>query len=228
MPEKCASKATWSEKLAGLVKIFPALLLVAGVLGSLYAGIASPSEAAVLGVAGALIITAVKRELSLKALMNAVGEAVKTTSMVGLILLGALFLTRAMAFLEIPSSIALGIEALGLSPFFLILILLVFYVALGMILDGLSVIVITLPIVLPLVVTAGFDPIWFGIFVVITVEMAQVTPPVGFNLFVVQNLTGENISAIAWAAFPFFLLMAAFALALALFPVIATWLPTVL
>jgi len=228
LPKTGAGKAARGEKLAGLVKIIPALFLVVAVLGSLYAGIASPSEAAVLGVAGALLVTAFKRELSLKALKDGILEAVKTTSMVGLILLGALFLTRAMAFLEIPTAIAAGIETLGLSPFFLIVVLLLFYVGLGMILDGLSVIVITLPIVLPLVTAAGFDPVWFGIFVVITVEMAQVTPPVGFNLFVVQNLTGETISTIAKAAFPFFLLMAGFALLLALIPEIVTWLPGVL
>lgn len=228
LPKGDETRASWPEKMKGLIKISPALLLILGVLGSLYMGFASPSEAAVLGVAGALIISAIKRDLSWGALKSAFLEAVKTTSMVGFILLGALFLTRAMAFLEIPSSIAGGIEAMALSPLMLIFVLLLFYVGLGMILDGLSIIVITLPIVLPLVVAAGFDPIWFGIFVVITVEMAQVTPPVGFNLFVVQNLTGEGIAKIARAAFPFFLIMAAFALLIAVFPGIVTFLPDVL
>lgn len=228
LPEKGEAAATWREKIAGLWKIAPALLLILAVLGSLYLGFASPSEAAILGVAGALVITAIHRELNGRTLKTALASAIQTTSMVGLILLGALFLTRAMAFLEIPSGIAAGIEALALSPFLLIVVLLVFYVALGMILDGLSVIVITLPIVLPLVTAAGFDSLWFGVFVVITVEMAQVTPPVGFNLFVVQNLTGEGIGKIARAAFPFFLIMAGFALLLALFPGIATFLPEVL
>lgn len=228
LPKGEDTRATWGEKLAGLIKISPALLLILGVLGSLYMGFASPSEAAVLGVSGALIIAALTGEFSLSALKSAFLEAVKTTSMVGLILLGALFLTRAMAFLEIPSSIAGGIEALALSPLMLIFVLLLFYVGLGMILDGLSIIVITLPIVLPLVTAAGFDPIWFGIFVVITVEMAQVTPPVGFNLFVVQNLTGVGIAKIARAAFPFFLIMAAFALLIAVFPGIVTFLPDIL
>ncbi|MHA1544045.1 MAG: TRAP transporter large permease [Alphaproteobacteria bacterium] len=228
LPKGEDTRATWGEKLAGLLKISPALLLILGVLGSLYLGFASPSEAAVLGVSGALIIAALTGEFSLGALKSAFLEAVKTTSMVGLILLGALFLTRAMAFLEIPSTIAGGIEALALSPLMLIFVLLLFYVGLGMILDGLSIIVVTLPIVLPLVTAAGFDPIWFGIFVVITVEMAQVTPPVGFNLFVVQNLTGEGIAKIARAAFPFFLIMAAFALLIAVFPGIVTFLPDIL
>lgn len=216
------------ERLRGLLKISPALLLILAILGSLYLGFASPSEAAVLGVAGALIISAVKRDLNWRNLKSALLEAVKTVSMIGLILLGALFLTRVMAYLEIPGAVAGGIAALGLAPVLLIPVLLIFYIALGMILDGLSVVVITLPIVLPLVVAAGFDPLWFGIFLVITVEMAQVTPPVGFNLFVVQNLTGEPIAMIARAAFPFFLIMAAFALLIAVFPAIVTFLPNIL
>ncbi|MCH8347350.1 MAG: TRAP transporter large permease subunit, partial [Proteobacteria bacterium] len=228
LPERGNREVKPGERLRGLLKISPALLLILAILGSLYLGFASPSEAAVLGVAGALIISAVKRDLNWRNLKSALLEAVKTVSMVGLILLGALFLTRVMAYLEIPAAVAGAIAALGLAPVLLIPVLLIFYIALGMILDGLSVVVITLPIVLPLVVAAGFDPLWFGIFLVITVEMAQVTPPVGFNLFVVQNLTGEPIAMIARAAFPFFLIMAAFALLIALFPVIVTFLPDIL
>ena len=228
LPEENKTTVTAGERLRGLLKISPALLLILAILGSLYLGFASPSEAAVLGVAGALIISAVKRDLNWRNLKSALLEAVKTVSMIGLILLGALFLTRVMAYLEIPGAVAGGIAALGLAPVLLIPVLLIFYIALGMILDGLSVVVITLPIVLPLVVAAGFDPLWFGIFLVITVEMAQVTPPVGFNLFVVQNLTGEPIAMIARAAFPFFLIMAAFALLIAVFPGIVTFLPNIL
>ncbi|MCH8082008.1 MAG: TRAP transporter large permease subunit [Proteobacteria bacterium] len=228
LPEEDKTTVTAGERLRGLLKISPALLLILAILGSLYLGFASPSEAAVLGVAGALIISAVKRDLNWRNLKSALLEAVKTVSMIGLILLGALFLTRVMAYLEIPGAVAGGIAALGLAPVLLIPVLLIFYIALGMILDGLSVVVITLPIVLPLVVAAGFDPLWFGIFLVITVEMAQVTPPVGFNLFVVQNLTGEPIAMIARAAFPFFLIMAAFALLIAVFPGIVTFLPNIL
>ena len=228
LPKKSDTVPTMAEKLSGLVKISPAFALILGILSSLYAGIASPSEAAVLGVAGALMIAAFKRELNIKRLALSLMETVKTVSMVGLILAGALFLTRALAFLELPSGLAAAIAGLGLAPLLLILVLLVFYIMLGMILDGLSVVVITLPIVLPLVTAAGFDPLWFGIFLVITVEMAQITPPVGFNLFVVQNLTGENINTIAKAAFPFFLIMAAFALLIALIPDIVTIVPEIL
>ena len=228
LPAGDQTKLKAGDRLTGLLKISPAILLIVAILGSLYLGFASPSEAAVLGVAGALVITVTKRDLTWHNLKSALLEAVKTISMVGLILLGALFLTRVMAYLEIPSAVASGIAGLGLTPLLLIPVLLIFYILLGMILDGLSVVVITLPIVLPLVVAAGFDPLWFGIFLVITVEMAQVTPPVGFNLFVVQNLTGETITTIARAAFPFFLIMAAFALLIALFPGIVTIVPEIL
>jgi C4-dicarboxylate transporter, DctM subunit len=205
-----------------LMKISPAFGLIAAVLGSLYFGIASPSEAAVLGVAGALVIAALKGEATRAKLSAAFLEAVKTTSMVGLILVGALFLTRVFAYLGLPTGLATALGALHLSPFALLAALLAFYVLLGMILDGLSIIIVTLPITLPLVVAAGFSPLWFGIFLVIVAEMAQVTPPVGFNLFVIQNLTGEKIGVIARAALPFFLIMAAFALLIALVPEIVT------
>lgn len=145
--------------------------------------------------------------------------------MIALIVAGATFLSVSMAYLGVPRLIATEIAALNLSPMALILLLLVFYAVLGCVLDGLSAIVMTLPITLPLVLAAGFDKIWFGVFVVIVVELAQITPPVGFNLFVIQGLTGESIGRVARAAIPFFLIMCAFAVLLALFPQIATFLP---
>ncbi len=151
--------------------------------------------------------------------------AIKTTSMIGLILAGALFLSKAMAFLGVPRQVADFISAMELGPFGLIAVLLVFYAILGMVLDGLSAIVMTLPITFPLVVAAGFDPIWFGVFLVVVVEMSQITPPVGFNLFVVQGLTGDSIGKITRASIPFFLIMAAFVVLIAIFPEIVTFLP---
>ena len=145
--------------------------------------------------------------------------------MIGLILAGALFLSKAMAFLGVPRQVADVISAMELGPFGLIAVLLVFYAILGMVLDGLSAIVMTLPITFPLVVAAGFDPIWFGIFLVVVVEMSQITPPVGFNLFVVQGLTGDSIGKITRASIPFFLIMAAFVILIAVFPDIVTYLP---
>ena len=145
--------------------------------------------------------------------------------MIALIVAGAVFLSVSMGFLGVPRTIAGEIAAMQLSPMALILLLLAFYAVLGCVLDGLSSIVMTLPITLPLVVAAGFDKIWFGIFVVIVVEMAQITPPVGFNLFVIQGLTGESIGRIAKATIPFFLIMCAMALLIAVFPDIVTFLP---
>lgn len=215
----------WREKLGGLASIGPVLLLIALVIGSMYSGIASPSEAAVVGVAGAFSIAALQRAMTPANMRAALLGTVRTVSMIGLVIAGALFLSKAVAFLGLPSAVAEWIGGLHLAPFALILLLLVFYVLLGCVIDGLSAIVMTLPIVLPLVLQAGFDKIWFGIFLVIAVEMSQITPPVGFNLFVVQNLTGEKLGRIAMASLPFFLIMGAFVLLIALFPGIVTFLP---
>ena len=145
--------------------------------------------------------------------------------MIGLIVAGALFLSKAMARLAIPGEVAALIDALQLTPIQLILMLMLFYLFLGCFLDGLSTIVMTLPVTLPLVVAAGFDPIWFGIFLIITIEMAQITPPIGFNLFVIRSLTGHSIARIAWAAAPFCALMVLAIALLLSFPQIVTWLP---
>ena len=213
--------ATWRDRLNGLVVGFLILL----VLGSMYAGFASPSEAAAVGVLGAVLVSAAQKTLSWKTLRMACLGAVRTTSMIALIVAGAVFLSVAMGFLGVPRMIAGEIAALGLSPLALILLLLVFYAILGCVLDGLSAIVMTLPITLPLILAAGFEKIWFGIFIVIVVEMAQITPPVGFNLFVIQGLTGEKIGRVARAAIPFFIIMFVMAILIALFPDIVMFLP---
>ena len=145
--------------------------------------------------------------------------------MIGLIIAGALFLSKAMAFLGLPQAVAGAIGALDLSPFMLIVLLTLFYIILGCVIDGLSAIVMTLALVLPLIIGAGFDQVWFGIFLVIVVEMSQITPPVGFNLFVVQGLTGAPIGRIARASLPFFLIMAAMVIVIALVPDVVTFLP---
>ena len=178
-----------------------------------------------MGVLGALILTLWERELTPTMLKAAFLGTVRTCSMIGLILAGALFLSKAMARLAIPTEVAIAIDAMNLSPYELILILTLFYLFLGCFLDGLSTIVMTLPVTLPLVMAAGFDPVWFGIFLVITIEMAQVTPPVGFNLFVIRNLTGESIGRIAMAAAPFCALMVYIVIILTVWPGIVTWLP---
>lgn len=219
--------ATWAEKLAALAHLGPVLFLIVMVIGSMYGGFASPSEAAAVGVLGALIVSALQGALTLENLVGAAFGAIRTISMIGLIVAGAFFLSVAMGFLGVPRIVAAEIAALGLSPFMLIMLLLLFYAILGCVLEGMSAIVMTLPITLPLVLAAGFDKIWFGVFLVIVVEMAQITPPVGFNLFVIQGMTGEQIGRIAWATLPFFLIMVAMVFAITLFPGIVTYLPSV-
>ena len=215
----------FAEKVAGLRHLLPVVFLIFMVLGSMYGGIASPSEAAAVGVLGALIVSASQGTLNRETIALAAIGAVRTMSMIGLIVGGAYFLSIAMGFLGVPRAIAGAIGALNLEPLALILLLLVFYAILGCVLDGLSSIVMTLPITLPLILAAGFDKIWFGVFLVIVVEMAQITPPVGFNLFVIQGMTGERLGRIAIATFPFFLIMVALALLITFVPSIVTFLP---
>jgi C4-dicarboxylate transporter DctM subunit len=216
---------TWGERLRGLIDLGPVLFLMVAIIGSMYAGIASPTEAAAVGVLGALIVAAAQSSLTWPNLRNALMSALRTSSMVGLIIMGAFFMSVSMGYLGIPRSIATAIGALKLGPYELILMLLLLYAVLGCVLEGLSMIVMTLPITLPLVTAAGFDPIWFGVFMVLVVEMAQVTPPVGFNLFVIQGMTGAPLGVIARAAAPFFLIMVLFTVFITIFPEIVTWLP---
>ncbi|WP_249977828.1 TRAP transporter large permease [Vreelandella olivaria] len=213
------------DYLRALIQLGPVALLIALVIGSMFTGMATPTEAGAVGVLGALIVCLLQRCLSWRNLWSALMGAAQLTSMIGIIIVGAMFLSVAMGFLNVPRTIADMISSLELSPLALVAILLVFYVVLGMLLEGMSIIVMTLPITLPLITQAGFDPIWFGVFLVLVVEMAQITPPVGFNLFVINGITGMKISQVARAVLPFFLIMVAFTLLLAVVPEIATWLP---
>lgn len=219
---------SWSEKLRGLRNIGPVAALILAIMGSLYAGLASVTELAAIGVLGSIAIAIVMKRFSLAAMIRAGRRAVRTSAMIGLIIIGAALLNSAFGFLGIPKAIAGLIDNMGLTPFALIVVLLAFYAVLGMFLDGTSIIVMTLPITLPLVSAAGYDPIWFGIFVVVAVEISQITPPIGFNLFVIQSQTGETMGRIAYAALPFFILMLVFAVILAAFPQLALWLPSTL
>ena len=213
------------DRIIALKDLAPAVGLIAAVLGSMYGGIATPSEGAAVGVLGALVVAAAQRGLTRQALRDICVGSVMTCSMIAMILLGASILGSAAAFLGVPRAVADFVVGLGLSPFMLIMALMVFYVVLGCFLDGFSMIVMTLPIVLPIVKAAGFDPIWFGIFMVLVVEMAQITPPVGFNLFVIQGLTDESLGAIARYTLPYLLIMVAFTALITVFPQIALWLP---
>ena len=222
---EAAEGVSWAARIYGLRHLGPVVFLILLVLGSMYGGIASPSEAAAVGVLGALLVSAFQGSLNWSNFSNACMGAVRTVSMIGLIVAGAYFLSVSMGFLGVPRAVATEIGALGLSPFALIMLLLVFYAILGCVLEGMSSIVMTLPITLPLVLAAGFDKIWFGIFLVIVVEMAQITPPVGFNLFVIQGMTGEPIGRIARATIPFFLIMVGLAILITVFPGIVNFLP---
>ena len=215
------------EKLKGLRHLGPVVFLILMVLGSMYGGYASPSEAAAVGVLGAALVSAFQGTMTAENAKKAALGAVRTLSMIGLIVAGAYFLSIAMGYLGVPRVIAREIGALELSPIMLILMLLAFYAILGCVLEGMSSIVMTLPITLPLITAAGFDKIWFGVFLVIVVEMAQITPPVGFNLFVIQGMTGESIGRIAKATFPFFLIMVGMALLITFVPSVVTYLPSV-
>ncbi|MHA6326334.1 TRAP transporter large permease [Roseivivax sp. CAU 1753] len=216
---------TRGDRLRGLRDIGPVAGLIVAIMGALYTGIASVTELAAVGVLGAVVIAVVMGRFSMAAMIRAGRRAVRTSAMIGLIIIGAALLNSAFGFLGIPKAIAGQIAGLGLAPFALILVLLAFYALLGMFLDGTSIIVMTLPITLPLIIAAGYDPLWFGIFVVVAVEISQITPPIGFNLFVIQSQTGESIGTIARAALPFFGLLVVFAVLLALFPGLALWLP---
>jgi tripartite ATP-independent transporter DctM subunit len=214
-----------AEAIKALLNLIPIVFLICFVMGSLYFGFASITEAAAIGVLGALVVALAQRTLTLRGLWQALLGTVRTCSMIGLILVGALFLSKAMARLGLPADVANAIQALDLHPYTLILVLLLFYLALGCVLDGLSAIVMTLPVTLPLAIAAGFDPIWYGVFLIITIEMAQITPPVGFNLFVIQGMTKEGIFRIAAYAWPFCVIMMVFTVLITLVPDIVTWLP---
>jgi tripartite ATP-independent transporter DctM subunit len=218
-------KTNFMQKLAASRNLIPVVLLIGGVLGSIYSGIATATEAAAIGVIGSLIIAASQKSLSKASFIAALMGATRLYCMIALILGGSAFLTLAMGYMGLPRHLAEWIGSLGLSPAMLLLALAVFYILLGCFLDGISIVVLTMAVLLPTIQSAGIDPLWFGIFVVVVVEMAQITPPVGFNLFVLQGLTGRQITTIARYAIPYFLLMALAVVLLYVFPGLVTWLP---
>ncbi len=225
---KTQESYSWKERLVGLKDLAPTLILILMVLGSIYGGVATPTEAAALGVLGAAIFAFLNRQMDFKILFECLVGAVKTNAMIMMIVVGAGFLSRVMGFLGIPAAITRTITELGLSPYMLMILLGVFYVILGCLLDGFSIVVMTLPIALPMVTAAGFDPIWFGIYLILMVEVSQITPPVGFNLFVIQGLTDEPIVRVAKYALPFFFLMLLTTAILTIFPKIALYLPNLM
>ena len=216
---------SFSAKVYESRHLIPVVLLIAAVLGSIYIGIATATEAAAIGVVGALVLSVVQQSMSWTVFKESLMGATRLYCMIALILAGAAFLTLSMGYIGLPRHLAEFVSSLGLTPFMLILALTVFYALLGCFLDGISMVVLTMGVILPIVQAAKLDMIWFGIFIVIVVEMAQITPPVGFNLFVLQGMTKREITYIAKVTFPFFLLMCVMVLLLWFFPQIATWLP---
>jgi tripartite ATP-independent transporter DctM subunit len=219
---------TWAQKVESLKDLLPVSLLILSVIGSMYSGLASVTEAAAVGVAGALAISVAQGLMSWRNLGRALLSTVRTCSMIGLILLGALFLAKVMTMLGIPGETGQWVKSLELSPYMLIFTLLVVYLILGTALDGLSAMVMTLPVVFPLVLASGFDPVWFGIFLIITIELSNVSPPVGFNLFIIQQMTGESQTRVAKSSLPYCSLMLVLIVVMTVWPGLITWLPQLL
>jgi C4-dicarboxylate transporter, DctM subunit len=216
---------TFMQKVYASRHLIPVVGLIAAVLGSIYVGFATATEAAALGVVGALVISAVQGSLSLKVFGDSIMGATRLYCMIALILAGAAFLTLSMGYIGLPRRLAEFIGALGLSQVWLLFWLMAFYILLGCFLDGISMVVLTMGVILPTIQKAGIDLIWFGIFIVLVVEMAQITPPVGFNLFVLQGMTKRDIGYIARASWPLFVLMVVAVGLIYYFPGLVTWLP---
>ena len=220
-----SDKMSFAEKLKESRFLIPIVLLIIVVIGSMYGGWATATEAASIGVIGALILAAFQGSLTRQSFVDSLLGATRTSAMIALILMGAVALTLAMGFTGLPRALAEYIEALQLSKFSLLIALMLFYILLGMFLDGISSVVLTMAIVQPMVVGAGIDLIWFGIFIVIVVEMAQITPPIGFNLFVMQGITNHSMGYIAKTALPLFLIMVLMVFIMIWFPQLALFLP---
>ena len=220
-------EALWSERIASLVHLVPPLGIFLLVVGSIYAGIATPTEAAALGVVGALILAAIKGRLTLTMLREALEGTMKATAMIMLIVIGAAFLNFIMSASGLTNAITSSISGLGVSPFWMLAILVVFYLILGCFMETLSMMITTIPIVTPIMIAMGFDPIWLGIVIIILVECALITPPVGLNLFVVQSLRKSgSMNDVMKGAFPFVIMLLAMVAVLAVIPELALWLPT--
>ena len=223
---KADERMTLGQKLSESRHLIPVVLLIAGVIGSIYSGIATATEAAAVGVVGSFILSAAQGSLNRRSFKEALLGATRLYCMIALILAGAAFLTLSMGYIGLPRHLAEFVTGMNLTPGVLLLALALFYIVLGCFLDGISMIVLTMGVILPTVQAAGIDLIWFGIFIVIVVEMAQITPPVGFNMFVLQGMTRREITWIAKVCMPYFFIMVLALLLLWWFPGIVTWMPS--
>lgn len=216
---------SFAQKLWKSRRLVPVVLLMVGVVGSIYTGIASPTDAAAVGVLFSLVLSWAYGSLTWDIFKTGLISATLTSCMIAFILASAAFLTTSMGYTGIPRALAEWIGSLGLSTYWLLFALTLFFMLLGCFLDGISVVMLTTAVLLPIIETAGIDKIWFGVYLVIVVEMSLITPPVGFNLFILQGMTGRNIFQISASAFPFFCLMLLSIAILIAYPSIATWLP---
>jgi tripartite ATP-independent transporter DctM subunit len=225
MPAK-DPQISFMDKVRSSKFLIPIFSLILFVIGSMYMGWATPTEAAAFGVIGGLVLAAIQGSLTWKTFFNSLIGATRTSCMIAFILMGGAFLTLSMGFTGLPRSIAEWIANLGLSNLELLLYLMIFYIILGCFLDGISSIVLTMAVVEPMIRNAGIDVIWFGIYLTVLVEMAQITPPVGFNLFVLQGMTKHEMVFLAKSALPMFLMMVVMVFIMIAFPELATYLPS--
>ncbi|SDJ13680.1 TRAP transporter large permease [Natribacillus halophilus] len=222
-PEK--EKFTWKDRIESLPLFLPIVLLITFVLGSIYTGWATPTESAALGVVGALLFAVISRSMTFKQFQDSILGAIKTTTMIMLIVVSASYLSVVFGHLRIPAELTQVVASLELSGWQLLLILTILYIFMGFFLDGFSIIVMSLPLVLPLIVEVGFSPLWFGIYLVLLIEAAQITPPVGFNLFVISGLSKVDVLRIALYALPSFLIIMLVVIIIYIYPEIVLWLP---
>jgi tripartite ATP-independent transporter DctM subunit len=216
---------TFRQKFALLIELGPMTALLVFVFGALFIGWITATECAAWGVLGAILIALHSRTLNWQSFWDSVHATLRTSCMIAILIAAAGFMSSFMAIAGIPKAVAGAIAAMELSPFALIALLTLVYILLGIFLDGVSMILLTLPVVLPMVTGAGFDPLWFGIFLIIVIEMAELSPPVGFNLFVLQNMTGKDVFTIGWMSMPFFLMMIVTAVMITFWPQIVMVLP---
>lgn len=218
--------APWRDRFIGLLHIVPPMLIFLLVVGSIYAGLATPTEAAALGVVGALILAAFMRRLTLRMMREVLEGTMKTTAMIMLIVIGAAFLNFIMSATGLTNMLNSWLIGLGLSPYMMLLMLVAFYLVIGCFMETLSLMVTTIPVIAPVMIALGFDPVWLGIVIIILIEVALITPPVGLNLFVVHSLrTSGSMNALMIGAIPFVLMLLLLVFLLAIFPGLALWLP---
>jgi len=222
---KGEDQMTLRQMFSLLIELGPITALLVFVFGALFAGLITATECAAWGVLGAILIALHSGTLNWRSFRDSVQSTLRTSCMIAILIAAAGFMSTFMAIAGIPKAVAVAISDMQLSPFALIALLTVVYILLGIFLDGVSMILLTLPVVLPMVTGAGFDPLWFGIFLIIVIEMAELSPPVGFNLFVLQNMTGKDVFTIGWMSLPFFLMMVVTAAMITFWPEIVMVLP---